>query len=306
VVKSWFAPAKGDPRRGTMHIVTDTGVQLNLSAGEQTTLGIRVVPLAVTLNGRNYREGVDISPAEFYALLESTRALPTTSQPSPGDFAQVYRELAATDPAILSIHISTGLSGTLNSATLGAASVPEAQVTFVDTKTLSAAANWEVEAAARAIGAGWSRERIVSLLDRIRAASDTIFTLRDLTYLIHGGRISHMKGLLASMLNLKPLIGVEKARGTYSQLGQTRSYERAIHALVDLMAKRHPEGTALRVQVVHAGNAEGAELLQQLIVERFRCTPLPPAVLSLALGAHTGPSLVGVAYAPLDAFADVP
>ncbi len=109
------------------------------------------MPLVVNLEGQIFREGVDITTDEFYQRLAETNALPTTSQPSPGDFVAVYRELAADDPEILSIHMSSGLSGTLNSARTAAESVPEAKVTLVDTKTLSAGAGWQVEAAARAV-----------------------------------------------------------------------------------------------------------------------------------------------------------
>ena len=216
------------------------------------------------------------------------------------------RRLATTDPDILSIHMSSGLSGTFNSAQAGAELVPEANVVHIDTKTLSAAAGWQVEAAALGLRAGWSTERIVALMQRIGAASDSAYTLKELKYLIHGGRISHMKGLIASMLNLKPLIGVEKEGGTYVQHGQARSFKGAIKGLVELMAQRHTPGSALRVQVLHSYNPEGAAQLREVVDQRFDCTWLPVGPMSLVLGAHTGPSMVGVAYAPLTAFADLP
>jgi len=289
-----------------MKIVTDSGVDLLFPPEDLAGLDIHVVPLVVTLDGQSYREGVDLQPDEFYPLLAATQSLPTTSQPSAGDFAETYRRLAADDPDILSIHISSGLSGTFNSAHAGAALVPEAHVTLVDTKTLSAAAGWQVEAAARAVKAGWSLDRILALLARISTSSDSIYTLQELKYLIHGGRISHMKGLIASILNLKPLIGVEKVGGTYEQLGQARSFKGAIKGLVHQIAERHAPGSALRVQVLHAHNPEGAATLHKLVDQQFECTWLPVGSMSLVLGAHTGPSMVGVAYAPAAAFADTP
>jgi DegV family protein with EDD domain len=289
-----------------MQIVTDSGTDLSLSPEQVAELNIHVVPLIVTLEGKSYREGVDIQPGEFYGLLAATDSLPVTSQPSAGDFAGTYRRLVATDPDVLSVHISSGLSGTVNAARVGAEQVPEANVTIVDTKTLSAAAGWQVEAAARAVKAGWSKEQILALMERIGEASDSIYTLKELRYLIHGGRISHMKGLVASVLNIKPLIGVEKEGGTYVQLGQVRTFKRAVKGLVDLIAQQHVPGSALRVQVLHAYNPEGAAMLRELVDQRFDCTWLPLGPMSLVLGAHTGPSMVGVAYAPLAAFADVP
>ena len=289
-----------------MQIVTDSGTDLCLPPGEVDALNIHVVPLIVTLDGASYREGVDIQPEELYRLLEGTDSLPVTSQPSAGDFAALYRQLAATDPEILSIHMTSGLSGTFNAAQAGARLVPEAQVTHVDTKTLSAAAGWQVEAAARARNAGWSQAQILALIERIGAASDSVYTLKELRYLVHGGRISHMKGLIASLLNIKPLIGVEKVNGTYVQLGQVRTFKGALRGLVDLIAQRHAPGSALRVQVLHSHNPKGAEMLHEWVDQRFDCTWLPVGPLSLVLGAHTGPSMVGVAYAPLEAFADIP
>ncbi len=289
-----------------MQIVTDSGVDLLLPQERLAELNIHVVPLVVTLDGKSYREGVDIQPDEFYQLLAETDSLPVTSQPSAGDFAETYRRLAAVDPDILSIHISAGLSGTLNAARTGASTVPEANVTVIDTKTLSAAAGWQVEAAARAAKAGWSMEQILGLMERIGDASESAYTLKELKYLIHGGRISHMKGLIASLLNIKPLIGVEKVNGTYVQLGQMRSFKAAVRGLVDRIAQHHAPGSALRVQVLHSFNPQGASMLREFIEQRFDCSWLPEGPMSLVLGAHTGPSMVGVAFAPAAAFTDVP
>jgi len=289
-----------------MKIVTDSGVDLGLSPERLAELNINVVPLIVTLEGKTYREGVDIVPDEFYRLLETTQLFPSTSQPSVGSFSEVYKRIAATDPDIISIHMSSGLSGTFSAAQAAAKLVPEAKITHVDTKTLSAAAGWQVEAAARAIKAGWTEEQILSLMGSIGNASESIYTLKELKYLIHGGRISHLKGIVASLLNIKPLIGVEKKGGTYVQLGQARTFNQAIKGLVDLIARKHSPGSSLRVQVLHAHNPEGASILHDLVDERFDCTWLPVGPMSLVLGAHTGPSMIGVAYAPTAAFADIP
>jgi DegV family protein with EDD domain len=218
----------------------------------------------------------------------------------------VYRRLAQTDPEILSIHISSGLSGTLNSARAGAALVPEARVTFVDTKTLSGAQGWQVEAAARALKAGWAIEKILATVERVRALTDTVYTLGDLKYLIHGGRISHLKGLMASVLNLKPLIGVEKVEGKYASIGQARTLEKAIRKIPEHIATLVPQGTALRAQVMHAFNPDGAAILRESMDALFKCQWLPIGPIAPVLGAHTGPSLVGVAYARADDYPTLP
>ena len=283
-----------------MQIVTDSGMDL---APEQSAgLPIHSVPLILTLDGRSYRSGVEIQPQEFYALLAASENFPTTSQPSPGDFAELYQKVAATDPDILSIHISSGLSGTLNAAKLGAQMVPEANVTFYDSKTLSGALGWHVEAAGRAINAGWDRDRILELLAQVSRVTDTLYTLATLKYLIHGGRISHLRGLIGSLLDIKPIIGVEKQGGTYVQQGTARSLNRAIPSLADHIAKQHPAGSSLRIQILHGHNAEGAEQLRERLDSMFDCHWLPTGPIAPVLGAHTGPGLVGVVYAPADAY----
>ena len=287
-----------------MRIVSDRG--MDMSPEQMAGLDIHLVPLTLTLEDKTYRSGVDITPDEFYRLLASTESFPTTSQPSAGDLAELYRKLAADDPDILSIHISSGLSGTVNAARAGAEMVPEAHVTIFDSKTLSGAEGWLVEAAACAVKAGWSKERILALLERINAVTDTIYTLATLRYLIHGGRINHIKGLLAQVLNIKPLIGVEKEHGTYVQRGQARTLDKAILKIADCVMEHFAPGTAMRFQVLHGHNASGAALLRQRLEQLFNCTFLPTGSIAPVLGAHTGPGLVGLAFAPLSAFPEMP
>lgn len=286
-----------------MQIVTDGGMDL---APEQLAgLDVHYVPLTFTLDGRSYVSGVDVQPDEFYQLLASTESFPTTSLPSPGEFAEIYRALAAKDPDILSIHISSGLSGTCDTARAGARLVPEANVTVVDTKTLSGAQGWQVEAAARAVKAGWAKERILALMERVGEATDTLYTLATLKYLIHGGRIGHIKGLLGSVLNIKPIIGVDKTAGKYAQCGQARTLDKAIDRLADIIAERHAPGTTMRVQILHGHNLEGAARLRERLDKLFKCAFLPLGSIAPVLGAHTGPGLVGAVFASAAVFPEV-
>lgn len=289
-----------------MQIVTDSGTDVNFSPQEAAAFNVHIVPLNVTLDGVTYREGIDIQPEQFYHLLENSSGLPVTSQPSAGEFAELYRNLAATDPDILSIHMTSGLSGTYNSALAGAKMVPEANITHVDTKTLSAVAGWQVEAAAKTIKAGWALDRVLALLKRIGDACESVYTLDELKYLIHGGRISHMKGLIASLINIKPIIGVEKEGGTYVQLGQVRTFKGAMNGLVEQIKKKHPLGSSLKVQVLHSNNPESAGYLREIIDQLFDCSWMPIGPMSLVLGAHTGSSMVGVGFGDLAVFSEIP
>jgi len=289
-----------------MKIVTDSGADLLFTDEVLKTIEVEILPLVVNLEDKSYREDIDITTQDFYNLLEATDALPTTSLPPTGDFAEVYKKLGKDGEEVLSIHISSGLSGTFNSAVAGGELVPEVNVTHFDAKTLSAAVGWMVEAASRAIKAGWPMEKIIEMLARIREGSESIYTLKELKYLINGGRISHMKGLIASLLNIKPIIGVEKKGGTYVQMGQERTFNRALDGLVKQMKKLHPEGSRLRVQVLHALNPVAAEILREKIDKVFQVSWLPIGSMSLVLGAHTGPSMVGVAFAPQEIFDELP
>lgn len=289
-----------------MQIVTDSGTDLWFSPEQRARFNVHIVPMVVTLDGISYRENVDIQHNEFYDLLDATDGLPVTSPPSPDTFAETYRELAKKDPDILSIHLTSGLSKTYHFAITGADMVPEANVIHVDTKTLTAAAGWQVEAAARALNAGWPIPNILELMARIGKASESIYTVNELKYLIHGGRISHMKGLVATFLNIKPLIGVEKENGTYEERGQAHSFGRALDGLVKEITKRYQEGTQLQTQVLHSCNPEGAKLLRRKVDRFFDCSWLPIGQMSLVLGAHTGRSMVGVVFAPKAVFDEIP
>lgn len=290
-----------------MQIVTDTGMDMYLPPELMPEIPIHVVPHTITLDGISYRSGVDIQPAELQQKLMATNSFPITSQPAGGEFADMYKKLAANgDPDILSINMSSGLSGTVNAAKAGAEMSPEANVTIVDTKTLCAVQGWQVAAAARALKAGWSKDQILALIKKIGDASESMYTLDELKYLIHGGRIGHMKGLLASMLRIRPLIGVEKAGGTYAQLGMARTFDQALHSLVDLMLKYHKAGSNLRVQVLHSYNEKAVLALREMIAPVFNCNFMPINYMSPALAAHTGPTMVGVAFASMDVFEDIP
>jgi DegV family protein with EDD domain len=286
-----------------MQIVTDRGS--DFASGQLEDLEVHYVPMRLELDGKTYSSGEDLTSEAFYELLEKTDGFPVTSQATPADFAALYRRLAQKDPEILSMHISSGLSGTMGSARLGAEMVPEARVTIWDSMTLSCPEAWQVEAAGKAIKAGWPLERVLNLLERIRSKTEGIFTLDALKYLIHGGRISHMKGLIASMLHIRPVIAVEKANGKYYTLAQEMTMKRAIQKVADSMLRFYAEGSRLRVQLLNGKNPEAMARLRDVVAARFDCHWVTPVSIGPILGAHTGPSLVGICAAPLEVFENI-
>lgn len=286
-----------------MQIVTDRGC--DISEEQLSGLNIHFAPMLFTLDGKSYSSGVDVSSEEFYDLLETTDDLPVTSQATPADFARIYTKLAETDPEILSIHISSGLSGTYNSALSGAEMAPTAKVTHWDTRTLSCPEGWQVEAAAHAVNAGWKLKEILGMLSRIRSAAEGIYIVEDLKYLIHGGRISHIQGLLASLLKIRPVIGVGKEDGKYYNLAKERTTIKALQKLAESITRFYPEGSELRAQLLHGKNVEAITILKEEMEKLFKCSWLPTMRVAPILGAHTGGSLAGISIGPLALFNEI-
>jgi DegV family protein with EDD domain len=282
---------------------------MDLGPKQMEAIHIHQVPLKIELDNKTYLSGVDINADEFYELLTQTNSMPKTSLPSPGDFVTLYEKLVEEHPEdkqIFSIHISSGLSNTLQSAQTAAGLVPRAEVSFFDTMTLSGAQGWQVEAAARAAQAGWAVDKIKELVEKVRKVTETIYTLPDLKYLINGGRISHMKGLLASVLRIKPIIGVDKTEGKYYERSKQPTFKRALRSLVNVVANDIPEGSAIRVQACSTANPEGIELVRAELNKRFDCHWLSDSTVAPVLGAHTGLGLVGLVYAPLADYPALP
>ncbi len=286
-----------------MQIVTDRGC--DISPEQSEGLSIHFAPMRLTLGDKTYSSGVDLSAEEFYGLLEKTDEMPVTSQATSGDFAEIYRKLAQTDPDILSIHISSGLSGTYDSAISGAQMVPEAKVTHWDTRTLSCPEAWQVEYAARAVKNGLPLENILKSLEKMRGLCEGIFTVENLKYLIHGGRISHIQGLLASLLQIRPVIAVGKADGKYYTLAKERTTLKALQKIARTIGDFNPDTRKIQVQLLHGNNPDAVAHLKEEITKLYDVIWLPTIHVGPILGAHTGYSLVGACVAPYQALHDV-
>lgn len=293
-----------------MQLVTDRAADLSPSQLNALPIDLHYLPLTIELDGKTYISGIDIQPDGFYELLENSDGMPTTSLPAPGEIAEIYRQVAkdTNDNEILSIHLSQNLSGTFNAARVAAETVKAEgiNVHMVDTRTLSGAEGWQVEAAAYAIAAGWDVQKIDAHLAQISNATRTVYTLPTLKYLIHGGRISHLSGLLANTLGIKPQIGVSYETGKYESLGRVRTFKKAVIGLADVISKRHPFGSKIRVQPLHALNPDALELMKSSISEKFDVEFVEDGPIAPVLGAHTGSGLVGCAYAAVDKLPERP
>ena len=280
-----------------MKIVTDCAADMPVE--ERESLGVVEAPLYI-----QFPEGevnsADLTPDEFYNRLEAMRPeIPTTALPSSSVFASLYEKLAETSKNILSVHISSGLSGTFNSARLGAEQVKNAAVNVFDSMTLSGGERFQVLAAAMAARADWGIESIKERLSTIREQTEVIYTLETLEYLARGGRIGRVQALMGSALKLKPIIRVDRADGKYSTVGKSRTIPRALESIADHLQEMYKD-TPLWVTVLHGRFQDGADKLSDMLSERLNAAKLEVMRLSPVLGVHTGPGIVGVAVVPME------
>lgn len=279
-----------------MKIVTDCAADMSLDEREQ--LGIVEAPLYI-----HFPEGeinsADMTPDEFYNRLEAMRPeIPTTAQPSSGMFAELYQKLAETSQNILSVHISSGLSGTFNSARLGAEQVKEAVVNVLDTMTLSGGERFQVLAAAMAAKAGWGMEAIKERLSSIREQTEVIYTLETLDYLARGGRIGRVQALMGAALKIKPIIRVDRADGKYSTVSKSRTIPQAMESIADHLHEMYQD-TPVWITVLHGRFHEGADNMSKILSERLNAAKVEVMRISPVLGVHTGPGIVGAAVVPM-------
>lgn len=280
-----------------MKIVTDCAA--DMPGEELEKLGVVLAPLFI-----QFPEGevnsADISADAFYDRLEAMRPqIPTTAMPSTGLFAELYRKVAQAGEKILSIHISSGLSGTINAAREAGEQVkPEADVTHWDTLTLSGGERFQVMAAALASKAGWDMEAIQSRLEKIREKTEVIYTLDTLEYLARGGRIGRVKALAGALLNLKPIIRVD-TDGKYSTVKTERTLNKSMSAIADHLLEKYAQ-TPLWVTVLHGRFAEKAEHLAEEFKQKLNMAKLEVMRISPVLGVHTGPGIVGAAVVPME------
>lgn len=285
-----------------MKIVTDCAA--DMSQEELKELGITEAPLYI-----QFPEGevssVDITADAFYDRLEAMQPnTPTTAMPSSGIFTELYNKIALRDKDILSLHISSGLSGTINAARGAAEQIKHlANVYFWDTLTLSGGERFQVIAAALAAKAGWTMNAIQDRLASIRAKTEVIYTLDTLDYLVRGGRIGRVKAMAGALLHLKPIIRVD-TDGKYSSVSSTRTINKSMTAMADYLHNKYADAP-MWVTVLHGRFAEKAEELTEELKEKLNIAKLEVMRISPVLGVHTGPGIVGAAVVPAEVMQDL-
>lgn len=273
-------------------IVTDSTAYL--PAELIARYGIRVIPLKVLFGPEAYTEGVDISNEEFYRKLAKASTLPTTSQPSIGDFVQVYDKAAREAAAILSIHISGKLSATINSALNAKDELPQVQIEVVDSLCSCMGMGMIVLAAARAAEEGQALSQIRASIERLIKGMHLFFVVDTLEYLHKGGRIGGAATLLGTALRIKPILCVKD--GQIEALARVRTKRKAVARMLELVEERVQRGAAVHVAVFHAQAVEEALALQQEVRARFDCAEMHLSEIGACIGTHVGPGAVGLAF----------
>ena len=259
-------------------------------------LSIPVIPLWLIWGDEHFRDGVDIDPPTFYRRLQKAKTLPTTSQPSAGEFVEFFRRVAAesnTD-TIVGVYISSGLSGTIPSAEIAKAQLPELNITTIDSLGASMSLGFVALAAARAATTGKPLNEVIAAAEEVRDQVHILFAVDTLEYLHRGGRIGGAKRLLGTALKIKPLLHLEG--GHIEPLAQVRTKRKAIAQMLDIVEERLGGRQMGEVSILEAGNPEEGKVVAQQVKERFGISTVYHAMVSPAIGTHVGPGTVGIAF----------
>jgi DegV family protein with EDD domain len=253
--------------------------------------GWLVVPLYVRFGDESFRDYVELGPGEFYARLRTTAELPTTSQPTPGDFLAAYEQLSGYE-RIYSIHISGRLSGTIESARAAAAEAGADHIRIVDSDTASAAIAMVGLAVQRRLERGTTDEEIDELVARFRRDAGLLFTVDTLEFLARGGRIGRARAFAGQVLNVKPILTIRE--GEVLPVKRVRGNQKAFMEFVRAFREGTAAGPGLRVGIAHADARERAEALAEMVRrERPEAEIELLTTLGAVIGTHAGPGTVG-------------
>jgi DegV family protein with EDD domain len=275
-----------------MKIITDSTADLSAEEYEKHDIGL--VPLTIHLGDKTWRDFWEVEPDVYYAMLRTSRAFPTTSQPSPQDFINTYGPFVEKGEPILSIHLSSRLSGAFQSATLARAHFPEARIEVVDSLQASLGLGLAVLLCTEKAESGNSFEDVVDFALRLIPRIETYFSLDSLEFIHRGGRIGKAQAFLGTLMKIKPLLRL--SGGEIQPFEKVRTTERLLTRFVEIVEKAAHEGGPLRLTVAESDNGEVvAGLLQRLLgiggvdlVSRIK--------LGGVITSHAGPGAMAVSF----------
>jgi DegV family protein with EDD domain len=252
---------------------------------------MRVVPLYVRFGDESFRDYVELDPHDFYARLRTAAELPTTSQPTPQDFLSTYHALSGYE-RIYSLHISSKLSGTFQSATLAAAEDDGDRIRLVDTESASVGIGMLALAIQDVLTRGTTDEEIEALAARYRERAAILFTVDTLEFLAKGGRIGRARAMMGSLLNVKPILAIEE--GEVVPVGRVRGRGKAFEEFRKRFEDATTDGPGLGVAIAHAEAEEAVEQLREIVLgNRPQAEVKLVSSLGAVVGTHAGPGTVG-------------
>ncbi len=278
-----------------IRLVTDS--TCDLPAEWRSHLDVTVVPINIQFGTETYLEGVTIDESTFYRRVNELGMIPKTSQPAPGMLADIYRQLGQSGDDVLSLHVTGKLSGTVNSAEQARKMVADAvRVEVFDSLGGSAGLGFMVWEAHTLVQAGASMEDILGRLSYIRDHLQIVLTLKTLKYAQMSGRVTTIQHVLASLLDLKPIITLED--GSLDVTGRIRTRRQALARMLDLVEERVGTGP-LHLAIIHAHAPQEAHHLMDEAQYRFRCEHSFIAALATSIAANLGPGTLGVVAYPV-------
>ncbi len=272
-----------------MRVITDSTADLPESILKE--YNIEMVPLKVHFGEEQFLDWVDLKPDNFYDKLQKSDILPRTSQPSPADFVEKYKEKDQNE-VIFSIHISSQLSGTYQSAMMAKDMLPDMDIVVVDTKLGSIAHGMVVLEVARAVKEGKSKEDIVSLIDYLLGNIKLIFMVATLEYLQKNGRIGKAQALLGGLLKMKPILTL--VDGIVTPRDKVRGQQKALDRLISLCLEEYGSDKPVQVAVLHGNVVEEALKVKEMVEKNFNNGEIIITELGAVIGSHIGPGAVGV------------
>jgi len=251
----------------------------------------RVVPLYVRFGDESFRDYVELAPEAFYERLRRAEQTPTTSQPTPGDFLGAYEDLGGYE-RILSLHIASKLSGTIESARAAAQMLGDERVRTIDSESASAAIAMLGLAIQRRLERGTTDEEVDELVARYRRDAGLRFTVDTFEYLVRGGRVGRARGWAGELLHIKPILTIDE--GEVVPVKRVRGNRKAFLEFASTFETDTRDSPALKVGIAHADAPERAEALRKMVRETRPSAEIEHvAALGPVLGAHAGPGTVG-------------
>ncbi len=258
---------------------------------------LHTIPLQVIWGEESYRDGIDIQPLEFYTRLKTAKVMPSTSQPSPAAFEQVYKTLLEQGYDVISMHISAKLSGTLDSAYQARDHLQSDRITIIDSKATSMALGFPVLLLMRAAQRGAALEELTALAEKAIDNTGVLFVVSTLEFLHRGGRIGGAQAFLGTALGLKPIL--ELRDGRIEAIEKVRTMSKATDRMLELLVERIDGRRPIRLAVLHANAAAEAEALLEKACQRFDPGDIKEAfstTVSPVIGTHSGPGTVGICF----------